>query len=193
MTYVAPTTVVAGQTYSAAAHNVIVNDIVDLNNRYQIVTSSTRPTSPTEGQVIYETDTNNFYIYSGSAWISYAGIRIVTTTQRGDITGVTGLEVYNTTTGAFEAYNGSTCQISRPFAMEGNRANYATNSTITLTSGRFSQAPIVTTGMNSRGSALTYVITGSITTTSFAIEYSSVGTFNLSWVATQMKSGSAGG
>lgn len=33
MTYVAPSTVVAGQTYGAAAHNVIVNDVIDLDTR----------------------------------------------------------------------------------------------------------------------------------------------------------------
>ena len=34
----------------------------------QIVTSSTRPSSPTKGQVIYETDTNLVYYYDGSSW-----------------------------------------------------------------------------------------------------------------------------
>ncbi len=33
MPYVAPSTVVAGQTYGAAAHNVIVNDVIDLDTR----------------------------------------------------------------------------------------------------------------------------------------------------------------
>jgi len=33
MTYVAPSTVVAGQTYSASAHNVIVNDVIDHESR----------------------------------------------------------------------------------------------------------------------------------------------------------------
>lgn len=32
-------------------------------------TSSTRPASPVEGQVIYETDTDKFYAYDGSAWV----------------------------------------------------------------------------------------------------------------------------
>lgn len=69
MAYVAPSTVTAGQTYTAAAHNIIVNDIIDLNTRYAIVTSSTRPGSPTEGMAIYETDTQKVLVYSGSAWI----------------------------------------------------------------------------------------------------------------------------
>lgn len=68
MPYVAPSTVVAGQTYGASAHNVIVNDVIDLNNRLQVVTSSTRPGSPTEGMFIYETDTNKILVYDGAAW-----------------------------------------------------------------------------------------------------------------------------
>lgn len=34
-----------------------------------VCTSSTRPASPFEGQVIYETDTNQTLTYSGSAWV----------------------------------------------------------------------------------------------------------------------------
>jgi hypothetical protein len=33
-----------------------------------VCTSSTRPASPVEGQVIYETDTNKGYTYTGAAW-----------------------------------------------------------------------------------------------------------------------------
>ena len=40
MTYVAPTTVVAGDTYSAAQHNVIVNDVIDHESRIVAVSSS---------------------------------------------------------------------------------------------------------------------------------------------------------
>lgn len=35
---------------------------------YSIVTSSTRPGTPAEGQMIYETDTNLVYYYDGAAW-----------------------------------------------------------------------------------------------------------------------------
>lgn len=34
-----------------------------------VCTSSTRPASPYEGMVIYETDTNKTFVYSGSAWV----------------------------------------------------------------------------------------------------------------------------
>lgn len=39
-----------------------------------VCTSSTRPASPFEGQVIYETDTNQTLVYSGSAWVMIADI-----------------------------------------------------------------------------------------------------------------------
>ena len=34
-----------------------------------VCTSSTRPTAPYEGQMIYETDTDNMYVWSGTAWV----------------------------------------------------------------------------------------------------------------------------
>ena len=37
------------------------------------VTSSTRPSTPTEGQIIYETDTNLYYGWKGSAWSPIGG------------------------------------------------------------------------------------------------------------------------
>ena len=41
-----------------------------------VCTSSTRPANPYEGQVIYETDTNNLRFWSGSAWESNKGAAI---------------------------------------------------------------------------------------------------------------------
>ena len=34
-----------------------------------VCTSTTRPTAPYEGQMIYETDTNLLLVYNGSAWV----------------------------------------------------------------------------------------------------------------------------
>jgi len=44
-----------------------------LGIRPGVCTSSTRPANPFEGQVIYETDTNNIRFWSGSAWESNKG------------------------------------------------------------------------------------------------------------------------
>lgn len=38
------------------------------NQSVQVTTSSLRPASPTEGMVIYETDTDAFSVYDGSGW-----------------------------------------------------------------------------------------------------------------------------
>lgn len=43
MAYVAPSTVVAGQTYGAAAHNIIVNDIIDHEDRLDTVQNAQYP------------------------------------------------------------------------------------------------------------------------------------------------------
>ena len=46
--------------------------ISNLSNglRTGVCTSTNRPTTPYEGQVIYETDTDNMYVWSGTAWAS---------------------------------------------------------------------------------------------------------------------------
>ncbi len=45
--------------------------ISNLSNglRTGVCTSTNRPTTPYEGQVIYETDTDNMYVWSGAAWV----------------------------------------------------------------------------------------------------------------------------
>lgn len=40
----------------------------------EIVTSSTRPTSPFDGMQIYETDTKKMLVYNGSAWVEIADL-----------------------------------------------------------------------------------------------------------------------
>lgn len=57
------TTVTTGQVLTASFLNTNYRDQV-----ISTVTSSTRPAG-TEGQMIYETDTNLLLIYSGTAWI----------------------------------------------------------------------------------------------------------------------------
>ena len=39
-----------------------------------VVTSSTRPSSPFDGQLIYQTDTNRLAAYNGSAWVGIGGL-----------------------------------------------------------------------------------------------------------------------
>lgn len=42
-----------------------------------VVTSSTRPSVPYEGQLIYETDTDRIAAYNGAAWISASGLVVI--------------------------------------------------------------------------------------------------------------------
>jgi hypothetical protein len=42
-----------------------------------VVTSSTRPSSPFVGQLIYETDTNRLAAYNGTAWVTQNGLQRV--------------------------------------------------------------------------------------------------------------------
>jgi len=61
-----------------------------------VCTSSTRPASPYEGQVIYETDTDKLLIWNGSAWYppgntawGVVGTPVTITSNQGSITSVT--------------------------------------------------------------------------------------------------------
>ncbi len=72
-----------------------------------ICTSTTRPTAPYEGQMIYETDTNRLVIYDGSAWVYVVdtdtppGLELITTASWS--TGGT-LSINNCFTSTFSSY-----------------------------------------------------------------------------------------
>lgn len=44
-----------------------------------VVTSSTRPSAPYEGQLIFETDTDRLAAYDGSTWVTQSGMQLITT------------------------------------------------------------------------------------------------------------------
>ena len=48
---------------------IVTNDV----HLISFVTSGTRPGSPTEGQVIYETDTDTYFGWKGSSWLPIGG------------------------------------------------------------------------------------------------------------------------
>lgn len=52
-------------------------------------TSGTRPSSPVQGQHIYETDTGDERIWDGSAWISFAGAKVNINSATGQLTAST--------------------------------------------------------------------------------------------------------
>lgn len=62
-----------------------------------VVTSSTRPSVPFDGQLIYETDTDRLAQYNGSAWITQNGLQLIKTQTIGSAVSSV------TVTGAFSA------------------------------------------------------------------------------------------
>ena len=73
-----------------------------------VVTSSTRPSNPYVGQLIFETDTNRLAVYNGSSWIMLAdadtppGLELVKTQTIG--TAVTSVEVTSAFSSTYDNY-----------------------------------------------------------------------------------------
>jgi hypothetical protein len=72
----------------------------------RVVTSATRPASPIEGQIIYETDTNKLLWWQGAAWVPFGPHAIVTSTTR-PVTPFEGQSIYETDTDRGMVYNGT--------------------------------------------------------------------------------------
>lgn len=66
-----------------------------------VCTSSSRPASPFEGQLIYETDTDRLLTYNGSAWIIQSGLQYITSTTG---TAASSLIIDNCFTSTYENY-----------------------------------------------------------------------------------------
>ena len=63
-----------------------------------VVTSSTRPSSPFVGQLIYETDTARLAAYNGSAWVTQNGLQLVKTQTIGTaVSSVTVSDAFSST------------------------------------------------------------------------------------------------
>ena len=80
---------------------------VSSNLRPGICTSTTRPTTPYEGQVIYETDTNRVLVYDSAAWVMIAdtdqpaGLQLIKTDT---ITSGTSKEITSIFSSEFTSY-----------------------------------------------------------------------------------------
>ena len=73
--YVAPVTLGYLGKLPSANYNVLVNDIIDLNTRAPFYcTYATRPATPINGQIIYQTDTSEYLYYDTtySQWFQLA-------------------------------------------------------------------------------------------------------------------------
>jgi hypothetical protein len=67
-----------------------------------VVTSSTRPSSPFVGQLIYETDTNRLAAYNGSAWVTQNALQLVKTQTIN--TAVSSVEVTDAFNSTYDSY-----------------------------------------------------------------------------------------
>lgn len=64
-----------GEILASSDMNQIRTNLDDLHERYRICTSITRPSSPSDGMLIYETDTDRLYAWDAQAgvWVNFIG------------------------------------------------------------------------------------------------------------------------
>jgi hypothetical protein len=60
------------EPFTVAAYNNAINTLDGVAGA-TVVTSTTRPTSPFSGQLIFETDTNESFVWDGTAWEAVSG------------------------------------------------------------------------------------------------------------------------
>lgn len=66
--------------------------------RFGVATSTNRPSTPFDGQVISETDTDRLVVYNGSAWGSYGGLQFIKSQTIGSgVSSVTVSDVFSST------------------------------------------------------------------------------------------------
>jgi hypothetical protein len=120
------------------------------------------------------------------------GHLIVTTTERDALSPkTTGMEVYNTTTGSYQRYDGTNWGTSRPFATAvGFLYGGASATVVTFPTNRFTVAPLVL--LTNVDSTVTPIL-GAVTTSQFTWT-NSVGSNNtMHYIANQMTATSAAG
>ena len=80
-----------------------------------VCTSTTRPASPFEGQVIYETDTDLLLAYNGSAWRGFAEVGASVNSSILQVVAATKTDTFTTTSGSFTDVTGLSVSIT-PYA-----------------------------------------------------------------------------
>lgn len=88
-------------------------------------TSSTRPASPSTGDLIYETDTELFAYYNGSAWVEYISAGDATTVHEAEYTATSGQVIATGTDTplAFPTASYSTADVTVGTSTSGSIAN----------------------------------------------------------------------
>ena len=70
--------------------------------RFGVATSTNRPATPFDGQVISETDTDRLVVFNGSAWGSYGGLQLIKTQTIGS--GVSSVSVTDAFSATYDNY-----------------------------------------------------------------------------------------
>ena len=103
--------------------------------RTGVCTSTNRPTTPYEGQVIYETDTDLTLVYNGSGWSLPKSVFTTETARDAALTGVTapvqGTQCYITTPSETKNGYGSGRGTQGPIRQTYNGTRWITNTPIT--------------------------------------------------------------
>lgn len=133
--YVSSKTSVSLTTTSNAPTLSTQWNAVILNSAIFICTSTTRMSSPVEGQVVYETDTKTINIYDGSAWIRWGGVVGTTAGPQ-------------STTVSSHFGNGSYAMAAGNVTVVPTGTSYALTA-YTFPTSRFSVAPIVSATLSS--------------------------------------------
>lgn len=114
-------------------HAPTIDDVI------RIVTSSTRPSDPYEGQLIYETDTNRYAGYDGAAWLP-GGLVVVCTSSTRPAGPFEGQRIYETDTDREYVYDGSAwVEMGRPGVWTDFTPTLTQSGTVTktVTRGRY--------------------------------------------------------
>ena len=85
---------------SLSGQQIDVNGLLKINNQ-AILTPTTRPTSPTKGEIYLDSGDNNVYYYNGSSFVALgAGANNAVTSFNGQTGAITGVTSFNGQTGA---------------------------------------------------------------------------------------------
>lgn len=106
--------------YADAADIAVLNqnfDDIDAAVGMRVVTSTTRPATPWNGQIIFETDTNYTLVWdsAGAAWKQIGGAAVVCTSSTRPASPLNGQLIYETDTRKLLVYNTSGAAWRIPF------------------------------------------------------------------------------
>lgn len=183
---------------------------IDLAAGIQFLTSTTHPTSPFDGQQVYESDTKKIVAWSDDAsdWVELSSSADASTTVKGiaelatDAETITGTDTTRVVTPAGLAALVAALK-GLPFAQAAGQVSAGANTTgvssVTFPSGRFSQPPIVSLVIRNYVASSKAAVHASLSSSGFTLSTYNVNTgANISgvavdWTAVQMTSSSAAG